>query len=144
MALQFQLVKIDTPQFAIINDGEFNNPLQIDFEINFAIDNNLSAIKNTLKVVYMNANEPVMQLVIDCCYAISPDSWKEITASDKSIVAPAGFLQHLTALTIGVTRGVLHSKTEGTNLNKFSLPLIDISEIVKNDMVISPPPTKVR
>ena len=123
MALQFQLVKIDTPQFAIINDGEFNNPLQIDFEINFAIDNNLSAIKNTLKVVYMNANEPVMQLVIDCCYAVSPDSWKEITASDKSIVAPAGFLQHLTALTIGVTEGFFIPKLKGQILTNSSFRL---------------------
>lgn len=143
MAIQFQLVKIDTPQFAIINDSEFNNPLQIDFEINFAIDNYLSAIKNTLKVVYINANEPVMQLAIECYYTILPDSWKEITAPDKSIVAPAGFLQHLTALTIGITRGVLHTKTEGTNLNKFVLPLIDISEIVKNDMVMSAPPSRL-
>lgn len=138
MALQFQLVKIDVPQFAIINDGEFSNPLQINFEINFAVDNSISSIKNTLKVVYLNSNDPVMQLVVESYYAVSPDSWKEMTKPDKSIVVPVGFLQHLAAITVGTTRGVLHSRTEGTNLNRFVLPLINVAEMVKNDIVITP------
>ena len=141
MALQFELVKIGTPQFAIINDNEVSEPLQINLEVNFAVDKDISSIKNTIKVVYLNSNEPVMQLIVDCYYSVSPDSWKEMTNSDNSIIVPVGFLQHIATITVGTTRGILHEKTEGTNMNKYILPLINVTEMVKNNMVVMPKTT---
>lgn len=138
MALQFQLVKIDAPQFAIINDGEFSNPLQINFELNFAVDNSFTSIKNALKIVFLNSSEPVMQLVVECYYAISKESWQEMTQQDNTIIVPVGFLQHLATITVGTARGVLFAKTVGTNLDKYVLPLVNVTEMVKNDMVIKP------
>lgn len=138
MALQFQLVKIDAPQFAIINDGEFSNPLQINFELNFAVDNSFTSIKNALKIVFLNSSEPVMQLVVECYYAISKESWQEMTQQDNTIIVPVGFLQHLATITVGTARGVLFAKTVETNLDKYVLPLVNVIEMVKNDMVIKP------
>lgn len=138
MALQFQLVKIDAPQFAIINDGEFSNPLQINFELNFAVDSSFTSIKNALKIVFLNSSEPVMQLVVECYFAISQDSWQEMTQQDNTIIVPVGFLQHLATITVGTARGVLFARTVETNLNKYVLPLVNVTEMVKNDMVIKP------
>lgn len=138
MALQFQLVKIDAPQFAIINDGEFSTPLQINFELNFAVDSSFTSIKNVLKIVFLNSSELVMQLVVECYYAISKDSWQEMTQQDNTIIVPVGFLQHLATITVGTARGVLFAKTVETNLNKYVLPLVNVIEMVKNDMVIKP------
>lgn len=138
MALQFQLVKIDAPQFAIINDGEFSNPLQINFELNFAVDSSFTSIKNALKIVFLNSSEPVMQLVVECYFAISQDSWQEMTQQDNTIIVPVGFLQHLATITVGTARGVLFARTVETNLNKYVLPLVNVTEMVKNDMVINP------
>lgn len=38
-------------------------------------------------------------------------------------------------LTIGTTRGVLHSKTENTPFNSFLLPTLNVMELVKKDVV---------
>lgn len=38
-------------------------------------------------------------------------------------------------LTIGTTKGVLHSKTENTTFNHFVLPTLNGNELVKNDVV---------
>ena len=140
MALQFQLVKIDAPQFAILNDGEFTNPLQINFELNFAVDSSFTSIKTTLKAVYLTSSEPVMQLVVECYYAISKEGWQEMTQENNTIIVPVGFLQHLATITVGTTRGVLFARTVETNLNKFVLPLVNVTEMVKQDMVITPQP----
>lgn len=142
MALQFQLVKIDAPQFAIINDNEFTSPLKINFEINFAVDNNISSIKNTLKVVFLNSNEAVMQIVVECYFAVSKESWQEMTKPDNSIIVPVGFLQHLATITMGTTRGILYARTVDTNLNNYILPLINVTEMVKDDLKISPQPSQ--
>ena len=138
MALQFQLVKIDSPQFAIINDGEFSNPLQINFELNFDVDSSFTSIKNALKIVFLNSSEPVMQIVVECFFAISKDSWKEMTQQDNTIIVPVGFLQHLATITVGMARGVLFARTVETNLNKYVLPLVNVTEMVEKDMVIKP------
>lgn len=138
MSIQFQLIKIDSPQFAVINDSKFTNPLQVNFEVNFAIDNNITSIKNTLKVVYSNSTAPVMQLVVECIYAVTPDSWSEMKKDDGTIVVPVGFLQHLSTITVGTTRGILHEKTIGTSLNKYVMPLVNVGEIVKDDLTIDP------
>ena len=50
---------------------------------------------------------------------------------------PKGFLSHLAVLTIGTTRGILHAKTEGNCFNKYVLPAINVTEIIKEDAIFS-------
>jgi len=49
-------------------------------------------------------------------------------------VIPKGFLTHLTVLTIGTARGVLHTKLEKTGFEKYLLPTLNISDLIKEDM----------
>lgn len=138
MNIQFQLIKIDAPQFAVIKDSEFSNPLHVNFEANFAVDNNVTSIKNTLKVVYSDSSVPVMQLVVECIYAVSSESWSEMKKPDVHYVIPVGFLRHICTITIGTTRGILYEKTAATNLNKYVMPLVNVVDMVKEDMVFAP------
>jgi hypothetical protein len=36
-------------------------------------------------------------------------------------------------ITVGTARGVLHAKTEGTTLNKFFIPTVNVVEMVTDD-----------
>ena len=40
------------------------------------------------------------------------------------------FIRHLSAISIGTARGILHAKTENTAYNKYFLPTININELV--------------
>jgi len=37
-------------------------------------------------------------------------------------------------LTVGTVRGILHTKTEGTNFNGFVIPTINVTELVTSDV----------
>ncbi len=79
-----------------------------------------------------------MQIVVDCYYEILQESWKEMTDSTGKIKVPSGFLLHIASITIGSARGILYTKTEGTILNNYIMPLINMSNAVKEDMIVTP------
>ncbi len=58
----------------------------------------------------------------------------EMFKSDiNTLIVPKGLLCHLAMLTVGTSRGILHAKTEGTCFNKYVLPTINVTEIIKED-----------
>ncbi|MCF0163836.1 MAG: hypothetical protein HUJ92_01030 [Bacteroidales bacterium] len=138
MAIQFKLNRISIPQFAILKDEAFANPLRVDYEVNFSIDDQIQSIRNSLKISYLNGEEPVMVMVIECYFDVAPASWKEMTQENGNIVIPDSFLQHLATVTLGAARGAQFAKTEATNLNNYTVPLMNLTEIVKNDMIVTP------
>jgi len=43
-------------------------------------------------------------------------------------------MTHLSVMTVGTARVVLHTKTEGTFFNRFLLPTINVPELVTDDI----------
>jgi hypothetical protein len=65
--------------------------------------------------------------------------WDEYyTIETKSLLLPKNFAQHISVITVGTARGVLHAKTEGDILNALILPSINVLDLVPDDVTISP------
>ena len=80
-------------------------------------------------------SQPFLLLEAGCIFGVSPQSWESFIQPDaKIILIPEGFLTHLSVITTGTCRGILHSKTEGTAYNRFLLPTINVTELVKGDI----------
>lgn len=124
------------PQFAVLTDADFKNPMRIDYGFNFSLDKSGTSIKCTCGIVYLfsESNTPALKLDVSCIFFISKESWKNLI-SDSKIILPAGFLQHLATITTGTARGILFQRTEGTKYNTFHLPLLDITKAIKEDIV---------
>lgn len=132
----FSLVKINTMQFAMIKDSfKEGVPVNLDLNIKFG----LNVAQRILSVFFTNRllqeKNPFLIIEVGNYFNIDEDSWnKFIDEKDSSITFPKGFASHLVLLTIGTTRGVLHSKTENTPFNKFLLPTINVNELIKTDV----------
>ena len=137
MPIQYKLSKIENPQFAIIKEDEIEN-LNVDFEVNFSISSPVNSIRCSLKAVYKNGDDAVMQIVVNCYFTLSPESWQSLT--NKNIVIPKGFLQHLASITLGAARGIQFAKTESSELNKYIIPLVNLTATIKEDMVVEDAP----
>ena len=85
MPIQYKLSKIENPQFAIIKEDEIEN-LNVDFEVNFSISSPVNSIRCSLKAVYKNGDDAVMQIVVNCYFTLSPESWQSLTNENKNIV----------------------------------------------------------
>lgn len=129
----FFLSKITTEQFAII-ESAFNDNVAIEFNINskYGINEKDKMIAAFIAPAFAQNNTPFLVLEVACHFKIAEEAWNKYVNKEKTkLNLPIGFIRHLTMLAIGTARGVLHSKTENTDFNKFILPAINVNEIVK-------------
>lgn len=135
MNIQFNLVKIENNQFAVfpenLKEGEVN--VESSFEFNVAKDK--THIKCTATFKYDYETKLVMICQVSGLFALSKQSWDFIT-KDDGFVVPSYFLQHMANIVVGISRGFIFAKTEGSNVQSLSLPLIDLTSVIKDDLTI--------
>lgn len=134
MPIQFKFLKIEVPQFAILVEDTVKGPFGINSEVKFALGGK-NIIKCHLKIVYLKESQPVTQLVVETYFAVEENSWKEME-KDGKIVVPAGFLQHLAALTLSTARGIQFARTAEIGISDYIIPLTNLTEIIRDDLII--------
>jgi hypothetical protein len=137
--IAFALMKVSTEQYAIIEDAYCDGgDISLETKIGFGseVDNKMIAVFTTFT---FKCNENAFLIIeAGCHFNIKDDAWEEMLDDEKkSLTAPKGFVRHMTILTIGTTRGILHAKTENTSFNQFLLPTINVAEIIQEDSTIN-------
>lgn len=137
--IAFKLHNIKTEQFAIIEDVyKEGDTVQLESNYRFGI---ISADKVVVVIVnykFKTSQSPFLVIEVGCFFNIKEESWDLIYKTEESeLVLPKETAAHLLVLTIGTTRGVLHAKTENSIYNRFFLPALNISDNIKEDIVIT-------
>ena len=135
----FSLRKISTEQFAVIEEAYLGSDkeIQLGIDLRFGLDVENKGLVAFVKVRFEQEKSPFLVVEVGNHFAIDNTAWESFQKEDKEMVLPKGFASHLVMLTIGTLRGVLHSKTENTKFNKFLLPTINVTELVKSDIELS-------
>lgn len=132
--LSFRIIGIKTEQFAIIEENfAEKKKSEVITDLEFKANNKTFQIGVFTTFTFKSANKPFIILQISCVFEIEKASWNEYNNENK-VVFPQDFMTHLTIMTIGTARGVLHSRTEGTPFNRFILPTIKVPELVTDDV----------
>jgi len=74
-----------------------------------------------------------MKLETKCEFQIEPKAWKSFISKPTSIKFNKGFLRHLAMISVGTSRGILHSQTLGSDYNNYPLPTLNVDAMVNND-----------
>jgi hypothetical protein len=138
-SIGFSLKRVSTEQFAIIEDG-FNEKgkIRLNTSLRFAADDLQKYVAVFSSFVFDSDSKPFLIIEASCHFSITDPAWADMLNSETiSLVIPKGFLCHLAMLTVGTSRGILHAKTEGTCFNKYVLPTINVTEIIKEDATFS-------
>ena len=130
----FKLNKINTQQFAIIEDSynSKNDDFTIETNLGFGVDSKNAAIISLVKIQFEQNDVPFLIIEVSCEFDIVSKFWKEFDSEDN-IRMPKGFMAHLAMITVGTIRGVLHTKTENTKFNEFILPTLNVTEMITKD-----------
>jgi len=132
----FALKRISTEQFAIVGEA-FSEKVIINLGTNlrFAVDKESRMVAVFALFKFEQNKIPFLLIEVSCHFQITVDSWTSFISNESSkILIPKGFMGHLTMLTVGTARGILHTKTDGTRFNQFILPTININDLVKDDV----------
>lgn len=133
----FQLIKLTTEQFALIEEAyrEDDEEISLGIGLKFGQIDSDRMIASYVKVQFEQSGSPFLLLEVAHHYVIEPVTWEKLNSAG-SLILPKDFAVHLTALTIGSIRGVLHCKTENTPFNTFVLPTVNVTELLKDDVVL--------
>jgi hypothetical protein len=138
-AIRFSLLKVNTDQFAVFGDiPKKEDLINFSTNFNFGIKSELRQIGVFVKFSFENSNVPFIQIEASCHFRIIEDDWKQlINEENTSIKLPKNFASHLLMITVGTVRGILHSKTENTPFNVFHIPLLNLVDMVKSDIILN-------
>lgn len=133
--MKFRMSKITVDQFAIllkeIPTGEIN--LNIELNMKYSVESR--RIMTSMLFRFEKDSQTALLLEQSCEFEIAKDDW-DASISNGKVTIPKSTIEYFGAQTIGVARGVLHCKTEGSQFNGFILPPINITQLIKEDMII--------
>lgn len=136
--LGFALVNIKTVQYAIIEEAyRKTGNVEIKTDAGYGISIEKRQVVVSLRFRFYKKESPFISLEVECYFEINKKGWKLLEQDDGNITLPESLISHLTVLTIGTTRGVLHTKTEGTKYNKYILPTLNVNEMMEGDVTFT-------
>jgi hypothetical protein len=133
--INFNLLKIKTDQFAVFEEN-FNKSeiVNLNTNLSFGLNSDDKVFLVTPKYTFEIQGKPFMTVQISCFFKIEDSTWNAFKKK-KQIVFPKDFVAHMAMITVGTSRGILHTKTEGTVFNEFILPPLNVSEMIGEDVV---------
>lgn len=134
--ISFRLIRIENIQFATFPEFLNNESEDIKFSvsIHFGIDKKEKFIGCICEFQFQDNEKVFLKLETVCEFGIQEEKWNEFI-TETNIEFPIEFLRHLAMITVGTSRGILHSKTENSDMNEFILPTINIIEVIKDNQV---------
>jgi hypothetical protein len=135
----FALRKITTEQFAIIEDNfsEKSN-IRLCTNFRFGTDNKQRSIAVFTSFVFEADTKPFLIIEAGCYFQIQDTTWEQMLNDNAlTLIVPKNLISHLTMLTVGTTRGILHAKTENTCFNRYVIPTINVAEMIKDDVTLN-------
>jgi len=133
-SVKFALVKINTDQFAIIESAfKMGSDVNLKIGLQFGANNVDKVISVKTSIQFEQQEVPFLMIEASCFFSIETTDW-DTFVQGAEIVVPKSVITHFCVLTVGTVRGILHSKTEGTNYNGFVVPTINVTELVTDDV----------
>ena len=135
----FGLSGIKTEQFAIFKENyDAKKPSELVTDLAFAVSPDTKILSTIATFTFQQRKKNFIKLEVMCQFVIMDEAWDSFTNENK-VTVPKQFLDHTAMLTVGTSRGILFTKTEGTEFNRFLLPTINVSKMVKGDGVFELP-----
>lgn len=133
----FMMKQIVTNQFAVIDEAyKEETPCTLSIELKFGVSRDNRSV--ACNIIFKIKSEQSVFLIIEvtCHFEVENESWDKFKESDGRVILSKDFLSFLAMHTVGTTRGILHSKTEGTKYNQFILPPVNVTELIKEDLIV--------
>lgn len=133
--IEFNIARINTDEFAILKPPHPGKGNEMRSEFRFGVDNEQRLIAVISKFTFTQEQHTFLLLTVSCHYQLKEDSWLSWKEGQK-LTIPQNFLRHLSTISIGCARGILHCKTEGTTCSGLILPTVNLFKAIKKDLIV--------
>jgi len=137
---EFILLSNTETSFSFVQEKcpENNNNIDITHNVNIKINKDLS-LSLSLEILLNNKEEIFLESKIELYFNFSESTLENFRKeSTDKLTLPKELISHLISIAVGINRGIILCKTKEKN-KEFLLPLINISELIKDDLTIKFP-----
>lgn len=134
--VRFRMSKINVEQFAILKDSAPQGEITVGLEVELKQAAQVEMVGIGASFSFEYSGERFMVLKVFCGFQINPEDWASCT-NEGIVTIPKNTMDYLLSQTVGVSRGILHCKTEGTAFNHIVLPPLNVSDIIKEDVTFN-------
>lgn len=134
--IKFSLKKIVPKEFAILEDVNFNEKnLKYSLFVKFGLDKEGKRIQPIIELEFKTLDRPLLVFKIGAIFQIEEESWNDYIKQIDGFKISKNFAVCVLGILLGLARGVLFCKTEGTSWQQYFIPLSQTSKLIKEDIV---------
>ncbi|HVV03519.1 MAG TPA: hypothetical protein VHC96_04815 [Puia sp.] len=134
--IRFNWTKIITDEFAVLEKFDKDQMIHMSINVAFAISHSESKIAVQPKCIFIQDDKTKMVIAATGHFLIDRSDWDAMIDKEKKTMTLAVLpAQHLASLMVGTLRGILHTKTEGQVDAAIIIPPVNITDIVKENIV---------
>lgn len=133
--IEFSIKGIKTEQFALFEENHLDKgKINLETNLSYGLNTEERDFIISIKFTFEMKKKPFITIQVNCNFEIGIESFNDLLVDDK-IVIPSSFIAHMAMITVGTSRGILHTKTEGTIFNKYILPTLNVAQMVPEDAI---------
>lgn len=130
--IEFAMTDIKVEQFAIVQpDFPGLEDISLMTELSYKYSVESKEVACLLGFTFKKDEKPLLIINCTCIFSINPKDWESMV-TENGIVLPKELMEFLAVQTIGVTRGILFCKTEGSDYQKLIVPPINVRAMLEN------------
>lgn len=132
--IQFRMTKISISQFAILANAVPVDGMTYTINVSFQCATEAKRIACEFSVEF-DSDKPLVKLGVFCEFDIKPEDW-DSRVIDAKLNIPKEELCIFANQTVGVARGIMFCKTDGTPFSQLIVPPINLVSLIKDDFTI--------
>jgi hypothetical protein len=136
-AIHFLLTGIKTEQFATFEENfTLNQDINIMTQIELKVSQEAQTMGVFIRFDFMQAEKIILRIIVSCHFKIEPKSWESLRKDGTKMQISKELFKHLAMVTCGTARGILFAKTENTIFANIILPMLNLENLIKEDVLI--------
>jgi hypothetical protein len=132
----FLFTGIEVRQFALFEDQSvIEEKLTVKSNFGFTCSQESHLIQCIFKYTFQSENAMLIVLEVVVDFDVEPTHFETKLKTKEGIIIPQSFATHIAMATVGTARGILYSRTEGSSLNKYIMPGINVADAIESDII---------
>ena len=121
-------------------EGKFQNGIEVKVNsgFSFSVDFKEHLVRCISEYSYLQEETAFLKLELSAIFEIEKGAFNSMIVGDE-LTLPVFFLRYMATFSVGVARGIILTKTEGTVIGNLFLPQMNLVETINKDSVFELP-----
>lgn len=134
LEVKFRIQRIETLQFAILQEEVSREKLAFSVNFGFGIDPQTAMVRSTFRYEMLSEEKSCLIIEAGIDFEIEKDCFETHFIKDGKLLIEKGVAIHFSTIVVGTTRGILHEKTREKPINFFPIPTVNVLNQITEDI----------